>query len=184
MSLFEFATVMVSMILALTLSQLLMSASFLAKQRHRVVPYAPYYLWLICYFLILINHWWSLWDMRDIEWSYGAFLYTLLGPTLVFFVVGLIAQDRRLEGEINLRTQFDAVRPLFIALGMTYVVVLWFDGPLLAGHDAFGVVGAMHIPMLGASLVALLNRGRAAQTATPIFILAFVLVIMTNRALS
>jgi hypothetical protein len=44
MSLFEFVTVMVSMILALTLGQLLMSASSLAKERRNVIPFAPYTL--------------------------------------------------------------------------------------------------------------------------------------------
>ena len=183
MSLFEFATVMVSMILALTISQLLMSASFLAKQRLRVVPYAPYVLWLISLFLTLINHWWSLWDLRDIEWTYGAFLYTLLAPTLIFFVVGLVAQERSAEGEIDLKVQFDSVRPLFLSLQMAYVMVLWFDGPLFAEQDPFGIVGAMHIPMLGAILIALLNRRRVAQTVAPIFVLTMLAVIMINRAL-
>jgi len=183
MSLFEFATVMVSMILALTVGQLLMSASFLAKQRHRVVPYAPYALWLISLFLTLVNHWWSLWDLRDIEWTYGVFLYTLLGPTIVFFVVGLITQERLAEGEIDLQVQFDSVRPLFLTLQMMYVIVLWFDGPLFADQSPFGIVGFAHIPMLGAMLVALLNRQRGAQMAAPILVLAFVVLIMINRAL-
>jgi hypothetical protein len=184
MSLFEFATVMISMILALTISQLLMSASFLAKQRHRVVPYAPYVVWLISLFLTLINHWWALWDLRDIEWTYGAFLYTLLGPTLVFFVVGLLAQERSVKGEIDLRAQFDGVRSLFLTLQIAYVTVLWFDGPLFAEQDPFGIIGAIHIPILGALLFALLNRGRVAQTVVPVFVLAMVSVIMINRALS
>jgi hypothetical protein len=184
MSLFEFATVMVSMILALTLGQLLTSASFLAKHRHRVAPYAPYFLWLICLFLTLINHWWSLWDLRNIEWTYGAFLYTLLAPTLVFFSVGLVAQERSAKGEIDLQLQFDGVRPLFLMLQMTYVVVLWFDGPLLAEQNAFGIVGAIHIPLVAANLLALLNRGRIAQTAAPIFVLVFLGLIMISRAFS
>ena len=183
MSLFEFATVMVSMILALTVGQLLTSASFLAKQRHRVVPYAPYVLWLVCLFLTLINHWWSLWDLRDIEWTYGAFLYTLIAPTLVSFSVGLVAQERSPEGEIDLRLQFDGVRALFLTLQMAYVMVLWFDGPLFAEQDPFGIVGAIHIPLLGANLLALLNRRRGAQTAAPILIIAFLVLIMTIRAL-
>ena len=48
-----------------------------------------------------------------------------------------------------------------------------FECPECVGHQP-----------VAANLVALLNRGRTAQTATPILILAFLLVIMTNRALS
>jgi len=183
MSLFEFATVMVSMILALTVGQLLMSASFLAKNRHRVIPYAPYIIWLTCLFLTLINHWWSLWDLRDIEWTYGAFLYTLLGPTIVFFGVGLLAQERSSESKIDLRAQFEGVRPLFLTLQMAYVTVLWFDGPLFTDQDPLGVVGAMHIPILGAYLIALFIHRRGAQLAAPILVLALLVLIMISRAL-
>lgn len=183
MSLFEFVTVMVSMILALTLGQLLRSVSSLAKKRRQVVPYAPHSLWLICIFLTLINHWWSLWDLRDINWTYVAFLYTLLGPTLVNFMVGLITHDQSGDGTIDLKMQFNVVRPLFMTIEMGYVIALWFDGPLLAGQDPFGLVGLMHIPILGAVTAGLLTEGRRVQVAVPVIITAALIVIMVRRAL-
>ncbi len=67
MSLFEFVTVMISMILALCLGQLLRSASYLAKTDREVVAYRPYALWFISIVLAVVNHWWSLWDLRDID---------------------------------------------------------------------------------------------------------------------
>jgi hypothetical protein len=45
MSLFEFVTVMISMILALTLGQLLSGAAFLLRSSRQVRWYAPHTLW-------------------------------------------------------------------------------------------------------------------------------------------
>lgn len=184
MSLFEFVTVMVSMILALTFSQLLMSVTYLVKQRSKVVPYAPYYIWLATLFLTLVNHWWSLWDLRDIDWDYLAFLYTLAGPTLVYFAVGLLAQDRRVSGVIDLPERFEDVRRLFMLIQIGYVTALWFDGPLLAGQDALGSIGIMHIPIVAAYLMAFLNTRKAVQVASPLIVIAVLCVIMTIRALA
>jgi hypothetical protein len=78
MSLFEFVTVMISMILALCLGQILRSTSLLAKTEKSVVPYLPYTLWSVVLLLSVINHWWSLWDLQSLEWNYASFLYTRL----------------------------------------------------------------------------------------------------------
>ena len=45
MSLFEFVTVMISMILALSLGRLLRSASYLAKTDRDVIAHRPYTFW-------------------------------------------------------------------------------------------------------------------------------------------
>ena len=184
MSLFEFVTVMVSMILALTLGQLLMSASSLAKERRNVIPFAPYTLWIPCLYLTLINHWWSLWDLHDIDWTYAAFLYVLIGPTLVFFAVGLMVHKPSGDGPVNLQTDFEQVRPLFMAIMFGYVASLWFDGPLFADQATFGLIGFMHIPMLGVLAAGFLFDKKSVQVAAPILITAVLIVIMTKRFLS
>jgi len=74
MSLFEFVTVMISMVLALALSQMLRSASYLAKTDREIVTYRPYGLWFIAIVLAVVNHWWSLWDLRNIDWNYASYV--------------------------------------------------------------------------------------------------------------
>ena len=91
MSLFEFVTVMVSMILALCLGHLLRGVTFLAKTDRPVEYYLPHTLWSIEILLAVVNHWWSLWDLRDVNWSYASFLYILVAPILVSLATGLLA---------------------------------------------------------------------------------------------
>ena len=93
MSMFEFVTVMVSMILALCLGHLLRSGSFLSRTDREVRYYLPYMLWSLVMFLSVINHWWTLWDLRDVDWNYGSFLYILVAPVLVTFGTGTIVSS-------------------------------------------------------------------------------------------
>lgn len=181
MSLFEYVTVMISMILALALGQLLMSAASLAKHRKHLIPFVPYILWFGCLFLTLINHWWSIWDLRAIEWNYAAFLYILIAPTLMFFAVGLLAVKNVGDGEINLETEFEQVRPLFLAILFAYVLVMWFDGPLLAGQEPLGAVGILHAPMLAVYATGILSSNKRVQIAVPILITVALSVVMVVR---
>ena len=161
-----------------------MSASSLAKNRHKVTPHAPYALWLGFLFLTLINHWWSLWDLRDVDWNYVSFIYILIAPTLIFFGVGLLAHDSSGDAPINLPLEFERVRPLFMAFMLAYVTAMWLDGPLFAGQNPLGLVGIMHLPLMAVYTAELLFKSRSLQLATPILGLFAITVIMVIRFLS
>ena len=181
MSLFEFVTVMISMILALCLGQILRSASYLAKTEREVVFYRPYALWLVSIMLMVVNHWWSLWDLRSIDWNYASFVYMLVAPTLVTFAVGLLAPGRTATGPINLERHFSRIRKLFSKTLVCYTLVMWFDGPLFAGQAPFGIVGLVHPLIIAAFLVpSFTNDARTNSLAASVVIVAM-LAVMTAR---
>lgn len=181
MSLFEFVTVMISMILALSLGQLLSGVSYLLKTERRIHRYLPHSLWLACIGVTVVNHWWSLWDFRDLQWDYATFIYILIAPTLISVSVGLIAPDQSGSAPIDLQTQFARVRRTFAVVFSVYVLAMWFDGPLLAGHHSLGVIGFLHVPILAASLVPLFSADKRANVAAPIVVLATLMVVMFKR---
>jgi H+/Cl- antiporter ClcA len=121
MSLFEFVTVMISMILALTLGQLLSGATFLLRTSGEVRWYAPHTLWVCGMGLGLVNHWWALWDFRDLDWNYATFLYILIAPLMAFLAVGLLTPDRESN---DMQRQFARVRRPFGALVCAYVLAM------------------------------------------------------------
>ena len=69
MSLFEFVSVIIAVILALSLGQLLVGVSALVKSRRQVQSFLPHTLWLGAVFLGILAHWWAQWDFRDLEWT-------------------------------------------------------------------------------------------------------------------
>lgn len=184
MSLFEFVTVMISMILALSLGQLLSSLSYLTKTPHKIIPSKPYMLWLIAIGITLVNHWWSLWDLRDISWNYFSFLYVLIAPALITFAVGLFVPERVQSGPVDLSSQFLKIRPTFTKVMLVYILFMWFDGFLLAGQDIFGLVGLLHIPLLAALSFSLLDKGARLNTLVPIVLMIDMLIVIIIRFLT
>jgi len=181
MSLFEFVTVMVSMILALCLGQLMRSASYLAKTDREVIYYLPLVLWSIVVLLSVINHWWTLWDLRDVDWNYGLFIYILIAPVLITFATGLLSPSRSGSGPIDLRAHYSRIRRLFSLALVGYVTVMWFDGPLIAGQAVLGVVGALHIPIIAADIVPGISANDRANAVAAGVVIAVLLILMFVR---
>lgn len=181
MSMFEFVTVMVSMILALCLGHLLRSGSFLVRTDREVIYCLPFMMWSLVMFLSVINHWWTLWDLRDVDWNYASFLYILLAPILVTFGTGLLSPIQPASGPIDLQAQFSRIRRPFSAALVAYVIVMWFDGPLFAGQAVFGTVGLLHIPILAADLIPGITGNRRANTIAAGTVIAILLIIIAVR---
>jgi hypothetical protein len=181
MSLFEFVTVMISMILALSLGRLLRSASYLAKTDRDVIAHRPYTFWFVVTLLAVINHWWSLWDLRGIQWNYASFLYVLAAPVLIAFAAGLITPDRSGSGAINIPNHFSRIRKLFSKIFVCYVFFMWFDGPLLGGQDVLGIIGILHVPIIAAASVPWISGDdRANLGAASVAIAALVVVVVAR----
>ena len=181
MSLFEFVTVMVSMILALCLGQLLRSASFLAKTDREIRHYLPFTLWFVGILLTVVNHWWSLWDLRSVDWSYASFLYILAAPVLVSFATGLMSPSQSKSGVIDLRAHFARTRRLLSAVFVIYASFMWFDGPLFTEQAVFGPVGMMHVPIIAATVVPGVSGNDRANAVAASTVIAVLLVVMVVR---
>ena len=181
MSLFEFVTVMVSMILALCLGQLLRSASFLTKTDQQVRGYLPHTLWSVVVLVSVINHWWSLWDLRDIDWSYASFIYILAAPVLITFATGLLSPNRSNTGPIDLQAHYSRVRRSFSPVFMLYGIFMWFDGPLFTEQEVLGPVGIMHIPIIAASVVPAISGESRLNVGAAGVIISVLLVVIVLR---
>jgi hypothetical protein len=185
MSLFEFVTVMVSMILALCLGHLLRNASYLARTSKRVKTYLPHTLWSLVVFLGVINHWWSLWDLRDVDWSYASFVYILIAPILVTFATGLLSPEQTSSDVVDLEAHYLRIRRLFATVYVLYAIVMWFDGPLFAGQAVFGPVGLMHVPIIAAAVLPAFTASRritAAAAAVEVVVLLGVMALRYSSA--
>lgn len=180
MSLFEYVTVMVSMILALCLGHILRSVSFLAKSDQEVSYYLPHTVWSALLFISVVNHWWSLWDLRDVDWSYASFLYVLVAPILISFATGLLSPNRTGQ-PVNFEALYLRVRLSFFSTMIGYGLFMWFDGPLFAQQELFGRVGALTVPILTVTVIPLFTTNRLVNAACGSVAVAMLLLIMAAR---
>lgn len=135
MSLFEFIVGMVSIIMALAVAQLFVGMTELMQQRARVKFFLPHSIWVLDLFLIIFAHWWSLWTFRDLQWNFVMFFYSLLGPSLMFFLATMLRPRHQDSGTIDVMAQFLNMRQFFLPVFMIMLALVTFDGPLFGTEE-------------------------------------------------
>ncbi|MFV1988926.1 MAG: hypothetical protein ACC682_16770 [Gemmatimonadota bacterium] len=110
MTLFEFILVMVSLILAIGVTHLLQGVAAIVQQRKELdFSWVPL-VWASYLFLVTAAHWWSLWDMRGADWTFPAFFFVLLPPTLLYLAVSLLVSSGPGTGGTSMAADFLEIR--------------------------------------------------------------------------
>lgn len=135
MTLFEYAMVLVSIVLALGVTQLLSGASELVRSSRAYLAHA---FWVLALFLTHVLLWWAMWDLHDsVSWTFLAFLYLLLGPTLLFFATNLLLPRAATES-MDWEAHFFSVRRwFFLSMGTIVVwgiLLTWLVGNVPLNH--------------------------------------------------
>lgn len=183
MSTFEFVTVLISMILALAVGQLLAGAAALVKNRRRTRGYLTHSLWLANLFLSALLLWWTLWDLRGINWTAFSYSYVVAAPTIMFFTVALLIPDDAGGREVDLQAHFFQVRLAFLGAMLAYTCATWFDGPLLAGQAVLGRIGQADLLVVAGIVGGLLTESRRYHLALAAFKMGVVGWLMLLRFL-
>jgi hypothetical protein len=90
-SLFEFLTVAVSIVLALGLVRLIHGLRLASGNSSR------YWIHLGYVVMFIVNHllfWWALWGFQTgVDWNFGRFLYVFIGPMLLYSLASTLIPD-------------------------------------------------------------------------------------------
>jgi hypothetical protein len=155
MTLFEFVSVMFSIILGLSLSQMLLGVARLVRDPNEVKTFGPQAIWTATLVLMHFLLWWSIWDFRDVEWNYARFVVASVEPLLLFFMGALLLPSPAGSGSIDLRSHFLRVRPWLMGLYAALMIVFLLDGPLVFQSE--GLWSGYRIPQVIALLAVLLG---------------------------
>lgn len=113
---FGYLSVLISIVLGLGIANLLTGLAALIRRRSNIEMYWPVPIWMVTLFLIHVQMWWAMFDLRKVEhWTFPNFLVVLMMPVLLFLMTALIVPDVP-SGEIaNLRGgYFREARPFFL----------------------------------------------------------------------
>ena len=140
---FEYASVILSVVVGLGLSHLLMAYVDLIQARGRVRFYWVHTLWVVMIFAVLVVLWWATWGLRVIPvWNFFTFMLLLLEPVCVFVVAAFLVPRLDAGERLDLREHYYGNRgAVFGTLAAFMAVVLTFDGVVFhhvfAGPNAF-----------------------------------------------
>jgi hypothetical protein len=157
--------VMVSLILALTVTQALRGLSEIVISEKR---YWPHTLWVAMYALLVIQSWWAYWDYTVIEeWQFTTYLWVLLNPIILFASVHFLVPAAR-SSDIDWRERLYSVRRWQCGLGVVLVTsgvitnVIYLSSPWLHPYRIFQAI------VLASFLIGLLTSNERIHKALPV----------------
>lgn len=125
---FSFILVMVSLVLAIGVTHLVDGVARLIRLRRSTRLEPLPLVWAANLFLVAAIYWWSLWDLRSVDWRFPHFFYLLLAPTLLHVAASLLVSTDAVEAGAKLRSEFDRIRVPFMAVMTAFTIVVTFDG--------------------------------------------------------
>jgi len=156
---------MISVILALALAQLFVGLASLVQTHASVRPSVPHAAWVLNLFLIVFQHWWSLWDFRDLTWTFPTVMFSLIAPSLLFFAATLISPREPEEGVVDLAEHFAHVRRPLMAVVLLSLILVTIDGPMLGTEGLVNRLRAQQVVLIlsaGVTLVSARERTHVA----------------------
>ncbi|MEO6690408.1 MAG: hypothetical protein ABIS07_11820 [Dokdonella sp.] len=124
MDAFSYLSVLLSIILGLSITQILKGFRGLMLARSHVRVYWPCLLWAILLLVIDVQSWWAMYELRHYkDWTFLAFAIVLAQTIPLYLLAGLVLPDIRIESPVDLRTHYyDNHRWFFVLAALLCVI--------------------------------------------------------------
>ncbi|HEY1837928.1 MAG: hypothetical protein WBQ17_12300 [Rhizomicrobium sp.] len=94
MDAYSYLSVLLSIVLGLSITQLLGGFAGMVRGRARIAFYWPLPLQMLCLFLINVQSWWAMFGLRNMrDWTFGGFFIVLLQVTFTYLMSATITPD-------------------------------------------------------------------------------------------
>jgi hypothetical protein len=133
MTLFEYLSVAVSIVLSLALIRLIAGLRSVAESNARHwIPLT----WIGTLIGLCLAHWWTSWSFREAQWTFPTFVLMISGPAILYFIATvLIPDDRASVGDW--KEHFHGKRRQFYGALMAYMALATLDGYLILSAPLF-----------------------------------------------
>jgi hypothetical protein len=104
---FGYLSVIISVILGLSIAQLLQNIGQIINARDRVRMYWPAMGWAVLLLVIDIQAWWAMFGYRyRHEWTFVQFTIVLFEAIMLYLLAAIVLPNIPNEGEIDLRSNY------------------------------------------------------------------------------
>ena len=112
---FGYLSVLLSIIIGLSVTQILIGIRGCLLTRARIRPFWPVHLWAAFFLLASSQSWWAMFGLRlRYDWDFGDFVIVLAQAVALYLVTGLIYPDFGHEQQIDLRAHYLPATPPFL----------------------------------------------------------------------
>jgi hypothetical protein len=131
MTIFEYLMVMVSIILGLSITQVLRGLSKIARSPRRSVAATLYGVFL---FALHVQTWWALWDLSVVpEWNFLLFILLISIPSILFATTETLF-PMATTAETDWNAHYEAVRKLFLSVLALWTTLALLETVTQVGH--------------------------------------------------
>ena len=135
MSVFDYLSVLFSVIMGLALTQILQGYRALMLARSRVKVYWPALIWSALVVLMVAGAWWGMFAMRTFStWTFAMYAAVVVQITFIYLVAGLAIPDIPVEGPVDMRAMYFAHKGWFFGLIAVTVVATYLKDYITTGH--------------------------------------------------
>jgi hypothetical protein len=157
MTRFDFLYVLVSVLIAISISDIALAWGALMKRRTQVQFYWVHVAWTVLVIFLLVQLWWGMWVYRSIEtWSFFQMAAIVAEIVLLLLAASVLTPRRGSEGAIDLKAFFYDTSPIFFTLSAVLMLVLAIVNLVVAKHPLLGLENviraiAISVAMFGAT---------------------------------
>ena len=178
MEIFEFVLVTVSLVLALGFTSLLrVVATMISHRKTRKIEWYPT-IWVAVLFLYVPGYWWSLWDFRDVAWTFPTYFFLLLMPTFMYVAMSLLGEALVADDGRSQVDAFERVRIPFFVSVIVMQITGALDGWLMSVEPLFNVLRLLQIVLTICFVIGALTPRLPVQKAIAVINLALMMFAM------
>lgn len=175
MDAFSYLSVLISIVLGLGLTHLLAGAATLIRFQSEVQLYAPSLVWIGLLFLLHVQIWWAVFELRSVsDWTFFSFLLVLAIPTLAYLLSALLIPDFDRETNIDLKASYFENRRWFFGLFVLIPLVSLTQEWIISGGIRWDADPVFRLGFLVLGLIGFGSRHeRTHQWLAPVGFIAF-----------
>jgi len=163
LSLFEFLMVLVSIIVGLGVAEILTGVARQIRCRSSSAAYWVHSCGVTMIFFALLQNWWELWGLRDIdEWVFAGLVLMLLTPAGLYLIAHLIFPDP-IEGADIKTYYYGDMRPVWWLAVLVATASTLFK-PVVFGAELFNMDNAASVLLIGAFITLATSKNATAHS--------------------
>ena len=171
MQVFDYLSVIVSVITGLGMTLVLSAIADLLHARKRVRFYWVSLFWMVFLFISQVQIWWGLWDLRETRvWNFGSFLLLLLYPISTYLPARILLPQLSHDELIDLRRHYYENHRTFFSLMALIFLVLSTLNPLFFGVPWLSQPEALTVALFGLLATAAITPHRWYHMALPVLV--------------
>jgi hypothetical protein len=175
MTRFEYLSVLVSIVIALGMSEVVAAWGRLLRRRREVRLCGIHAAWSLFALILMAQMWWGFWSYRIVEdWTFLGLLMVIADALLMVLAALVITPSDRVEPGLDLHEFFFASRRLFFGLGTLLLVQLAASDAIVASQPWLHPENGVRLAGIG--LVAIAARSDNVKLHRAIVAIGFVLL--------